>query len=222
MICLTKKGLTLVEMLFVTAIFSFVSIGLYSVLTTGQNAWYTADIASELQQNLRNAMMRLTRELHQSGFKCSNPPTCTSTTVQVTILSGAGENSTDILRFKIPVDYNQDTYIKNTSGIVEVWGANMTWGCSSFSCQKPLSPEFQTNNYQIEYLVDANRQLLRRVLDDSLNPIATDVFSRNIQGFQVILSGSAVTINLSVQKVTMSGKTITANLSSQVLLRNRG
>lgn len=216
------SGFTLVEILIVILIFSFLAGGMLSVLSTGQNTWYNTETSIELQQNLRSVMMHLTRELHQSGFKCNNPPDCTNTTVQVTILAGAGENGTDILRFKIPVDYNQDGYIKDNNGIVELWGANFTWGCSDFICQKPLSPEGPNASYQIEYLVDANKLLLRRVLDDGLNPINSDILASNIETFQVSRENYIVTITLSAQKRSLFGRVLTSNLTVQAFLRNRG
>lgn len=217
-----RKGFTLVEILFVVAILSFLVIGLFNVLTVGQNAWYNTDVSVEIQQDLRNALMRLTRELHQSGFKCNNPPDCTSTTIQVTVLTGAGVNGTDILRFKLPVDYNQDGYIKNSNGIVELWGANLTWGCSDFSCQRPLSPEVQSNNYQVEYSVDENRRLLRQVLDNSLNYIRTDIYADNIDNFTVTLNGNFVNISLDASRKSVLNREATQALTAQVLLRNRG
>ncbi len=217
-----RKGFTLTEILVVTLIFTILAAGLFMVLHVGQSTWYTAEVAMEIQQDLRGAMMRLTKELHQSGFKCNNPPDCTNTTVQVIILSDAGVNNTDILRFKIPVDYNQDSYIKNSSGIVELWGANLTWGCLDYNCQRPLSPEPQSNSYMIEYLVDDSRHLLRRVLDDGLNPVRTDIYADNIENFQVTRSGNLVTIDLSASKTSIVGRAVSSNLSVQVLLRNKG
>lgn len=192
------------------------------VLSVGQSTWYSAEVAMSIQQDLRTAMMRLTRELHQSGFKCNDPPDCVNTTAQVIILNDAGVNNTDILRFKVPVDYNQDSYIKNSSGIVELWGSNLTWGCLDYTCQKPLSPEPQSMSYNIEYMVDDGRHLLRRVLDDSLNPIRSDIYANNIENFQVSRSGNLVTIDLSARKTSITGRAISSDLSAQVLLRNRG
>jgi Tfp pilus assembly protein PilW len=206
--------------LFVSAILAFLVGALFTVLSAGQNAWYTADVSVGLQQDLRNCLMRLTKELRESGFKCNNPPDCTNTTVQVTILPGSGTNK--ILRFKVPVDYNQDGYIKNSSGIVEVWGADLTWGCVDFSCQRPLSPELQNTNYQIEYLVDDSGHLLRRVLDSGLSPIRTDIYARNVVNFNVTRNGNLVTIELSERKISVLRQEINASLSAQVSLRNRG
>lgn len=218
-----KKGFTLVEILIVVAILSVLVIGLLNVLTAGQNAWYNTDVSVDVQQDLRSATMHLTKELHQSGFKCNNPPSCTSTTVQVTILSGAGPNNTDILRFKVPVDYNQDGYIKNSNGIVETWGANLTWGCSDFSCQKPLGPvETQSNNYQIEYSVDDSRHFLRKVLDNSLNTIRTDIYANDIEVFTASLNGNFVNLSLTARKTSVLGRQMSSSLSAQVLLRNKG
>ncbi|MDP2938772.1 MAG: prepilin-type N-terminal cleavage/methylation domain-containing protein [Candidatus Omnitrophota bacterium] len=217
-----KNGFTLAEILVVVLIFSFLMSGLFAVLLTGQRSWHVSDVSIELQQDLRSSLMRITRELHQSGFKCNDPPACTNTTIQVTIAPNPDVINTDILRFKLPVDYNRDGYIKNNNGIVELWGANLTWGCSDFGCQKPKSPESQNNNYQIEYLLDVNKQLIRRVLNTSSTTIQSDIYATNLIDFQASINGNIVTIQLTAEKKPAVGDNITSNLSVQILLRNRG
>jgi len=61
------KGFTLIELMIVILIFSIMLGAAYSVLTMGRTSWQTGDIQIELQQEARNAMDQMVKELRESG-----------------------------------------------------------------------------------------------------------------------------------------------------------
>ena len=52
----------------VIAVLAVMIPGGFMILSTGQSTWFTTDTRVELQENLRQTVDKLTRELSQTGF----------------------------------------------------------------------------------------------------------------------------------------------------------
>ena len=61
------KGFSLVELMVALAIAGFLGIGLWALMTSQNKTYQTQDTASQMQQNLRAAMDRISRDLLSSG-----------------------------------------------------------------------------------------------------------------------------------------------------------
>lgn len=60
------KGFTLVEMMVSVAIFGLLFLAIFAILTAGNNVFQRDAIYLELQQNTRNGMDRIVREVRES------------------------------------------------------------------------------------------------------------------------------------------------------------
>jgi type II secretory pathway pseudopilin PulG len=207
------NSFTLVEIMIVAVIFILVIGGIFTVLAIGRFSWQQTETSIELQQDLRKAMMRLTKELRESGFDSIGNP-------QVTIQDGIGQNNTDILRFLIPVDYDNDGDIIDIGGNIE-WGAPTLWANKDPDCEAP-GDNCQYLNYKIEYLINAQNQFIRRILDVDNVVVREDNYANNILDFQVSRDDRIVTITITARKDTVFGRTITKSLTSDIYLRNQG
>jgi len=210
---LSKNSFTLVELLIVCGILVFIVGGIIAVLNIGQSTWQNTETHIELQQDLRKAMIRVTKEIRESGFNAA-------ASCMVTIDDDTGENGTDILGFYIPVDHDNDGDILDDDLNIE-WGAVTLWANKDPDCEAP-GDNCQELNYKIEYLIDANGQFIRRVLNDTSSVVREDNYANNIINFQVLRSDAIVTITITVRKNAISGRTITKNLTSEIYLRNNG
>lgn len=96
-----EAGFTLIEMLIVAGMLSFVMAAVYSLYLTHQRSAYTQDEVVEVQQNLRIAMDRISRDIRMAGFMIPpdpsgtpNPPNATITTTSPTVPVGnCGDNT---------------------------------------------------------------------------------------------------------------------------------
>lgn len=113
-------GFTLPELMVVMAIFTIMLAGVYAVLAAGQNAWLGTDAQIQMQQNLRLALEKVSKELHESGADGGG-------VLQVNINDGGGTSGSDILRFSIPVCVCADGIIDDNGNVVN-WGAPLLWG----------------------------------------------------------------------------------------------
>ena len=211
------KGFTLSEMMIVILIFSVIVVGMFTLLFTGQSTWFNTDTSIELQQTLRIALARVSSELQESGFDKDNIP-------QVAISDGGGFNGSDIIRFSVPVICEEGGSLIDANGDVAYWGAPLTWGCAQASCMDADDDCLTTEYRYIEYSVNNQGQLSRRVLDSIFGVVREDIFAGNINDFQVntSLDGNIVTLQISAQKKSGVGKTISASATLDVYLRNRG
>ena len=126
-------------------------------------------------------------------------------------ITGGGTSIT----FHVPVDIEPDGDVLDNSGIIQ-WGAEDIEGQS------------------IQYLLGGlnDRQLLRRVLDGSGNPVGSDVIlANNIRSDSSppnalmfvgspVVNPTVINIEVSAQKDVILGRTMQATLYSQVKLRN--
>src|SRR5437868_3068269 len=91
-----NRGFTLVELAIVVTLLTFLIAATYNTFLTGQSLWVKVDRAIELEDNLREALDRITPELSMSGHDKKG-------FFQVWIGDNGGVNGSDILRFSIPV-----------------------------------------------------------------------------------------------------------------------
>ena len=211
----SKKGFSLVEIMVVMSIFAMMIGGIYAALHAGKDAWGTAEAESQLRDNLRVTLERVSRELRESGS--------TSGVLEVTILEGAGFHGTDVLRFSMPILCHTGDNIMDANGDVTHWGAPLTWGCSDSSCMD-ADNNCNTVDYRyVQYQINENNEVLRRVLNNAAQLVREDIFARNISDFQVTLSAdqNVVTLNLTAMRHSDLHRLITLSRSLDVYLRNR-
>jgi len=213
----SKKGFTLVELMVVVALFIFMLAAMYGVLLSGQASWFTTDANIEVQENVRKTLSRISSELRQSGFDSGGID-------QVAITDGGGPNGTDIVKFSVPVLCEAGSNFLDANGDVAHWGAPLTWGCTNSGCMD-ADDDCDTVDYaSVEYRLDANNQLLRRVLNGVGGQVRVDIFAQNISDFQLTRSvdNNVITIQIAVQKKSALNRTMTATVSMNVYLRNAG
>lgn len=254
----TKKGLTFVEVLVATFILSIMLMIGHIALLASQSAWSTTDTQIRLQENLRQTLERVGRELQESGADSNGVS-------QVSILDGNGPNATDVLRFSIPLCICGNSPL-NAGGDIAAWGAPLNWGWTNCPGDMrieangkvqichfppgnpqnsqsleiasaavpahlahsdwlgPCTPCSVAGNKFIEYRIDTNAQLLRRVLDDTGTLVRSDIFAANISDFQAVLSADqkTVTLTVSVSALTSQNRQITILRSLNIYLWNRG
>ncbi|MFH1360305.1 MAG: prepilin-type N-terminal cleavage/methylation domain-containing protein [Candidatus Omnitrophota bacterium] len=212
-----KSGLSLMEIMVVTAIFSIVVLGIYVALSVGQSSWFNTDANIEIQQNLRKALQRMTRELQESGFDKDS-------VLQVTIDNGTGVNGSDILRFSLPIICQSTESLVNDDGDIAHWGATLTWGCTESSCMD-ADDDCDTVDYKyISYLLDDSNRLIRRVLDADQVTVREDKIANDISDFQISSSVDSriYTISLTAQRKSALNRQLTSSATTEVSVRNRG
>lgn len=203
-----SSGFSLVELLIVILIISVIFGSGFVILSTGKATWFTTDINIQLQENLRQAMERVTAELRQTQV------------AQQTILDGAGPNSSDVIRFAVPITCEAGANILDSNGDVAYWGAPLTWGCTDSTCMDADNDCATTDYSLVEYRLNDSNQLLRRVLDSGSNVVSQDIFAQNISNMQLRLSGQIINVTLSAEKTSVNNRVLTAQTNSDVFLRN--
>lgn len=210
------RAMTLIELLVSMGIFVFLMAAVVAVLTISQSSWRQADRQIGLQENVRKARMRLTRELAESGFDAAEPtPNC-----MVAISDNAGVNGSDIIRFSIPVDHDNDGDVLDVNGDIE-WGAPLLWADKNPDCEGP-GDNCDYLGYEIEYLINADNQFVRQVFDSGGVLINEAVYAERITNFQVSRSGALVTVELTAETTAFLGRPLVYRLLWDVYLRNRG
>jgi len=254
-----KNGFSLVETVIVMGIFSVLMGGISLVVFSGQSFWMTVDSHIRLQENLRNALARVSQELQETGSDQG--------VMQLTITDSVGPNNSDVIRFSIPVCVCSNMTI-DANGDVPNWGAPLTWG--SVSCITDVNtiipgpnqkvdichlPPGNPGNTQdlnvsinavaahlshgdwvgsctvcttdnakfIEYRLDGDNQLVRRVLDLNLAVVREDIFAQGITDFQASLNGAQdiATIIVTALQDTDLNRALTRINSMDVYLRNK-
>ncbi|HOX54208.1 MAG TPA: hypothetical protein PLC32_02035 [Candidatus Omnitrophota bacterium] len=208
-----NRSFTLVEVMIVSFLFIVIFGGILTILSISRYSWYQTDVEIELQQDLRKAMTRVTKELRESGFNSAG-------TSMVTIQDGAGTGGSDILSFYVPVDYDNDGDIVDASGNIQ-WGASTLWANKDPNCEA-AGDNCQYLDYKVEYLINANNQFVRRAIDNSGNTVREDLYANNVVDFQASRIDDVVSLEMTARKDTVFGRTITKIISSELYLRNKG
>ncbi len=205
------------ELVVAVAIFLAMFGGVFMSMSAGQNSWAITATQIELQENLRFTIERISKELRESGSDNTGA-------MQVTINDNTGPNSTDVLQFFMPVICESTGSIIDANGDVANWGAPLTFGCTDSTCMDADNDCTTVDYSYLEYGINANNQLERRVRDASNAVVRTDVFAQNITNFQAVLSGDSnvVTLTVTASGTTNNNRAITTTDSLDVLLRNRG
>ena len=211
----SQKGFSLIEIMIVIAVLAVISAGIYMSLYSGQEAWATAEAETRLGNGLRLTLERVSRELRESGS--------TAGVLQVAIEDGEGTDNTDILRFSIPILCETEATILDENGDVSSWGAPLRWGCTDSSCMD-ADDDCSTADYVfLEYRINDDNQIVRRVLNAALGLVREDLFAENISDFQAQLSAdqNVVTITMSGAQASNTSREISVTRSMDVFLRNR-
>jgi len=210
-------GLSLVEMLVTMAILTAIMGGLFWTMSTGQDTWATTDTYIELQNNLRFSIEAISKELRESGSD-------SLANSKVLINDGGGTNSTDILRFSIPIICQVGGTINDVNGDVANWGAPLTMYCNDSTCMD-ADDDCATRDYEfIEYQINGSNQLIRRVLSDTFSVAREDIIVQNITDLQAVLSTdqNMVAITITSTLVTSRNRQLSSTINMDVFLRNRG
>jgi prepilin-type N-terminal cleavage/methylation domain-containing protein len=208
-------GFTLIELIIVITLVTFLIAGTYSAFLTGQSLWTKIDRSIELEDNLRKALDRIVPELAMSGHDKRG-------FFQVLVSNDGGAHGSDIVRFSIPVICQNNGNAVDPQGNAAHWGAPLTWGCAQASCMD-ADNNCDTVEYKyIEYLLHDDRSLRRRVLDYSQNVIREDVIASSVQEFQVETGSNQRALTLTLKAQTDLGGKATAEESAKrtVYLRN--
>ncbi|MBF0331400.1 MAG: type II secretion system protein [Candidatus Omnitrophica bacterium] len=255
----TQQAFTLVEVMVMTMLLGIIMTAASMVFVSGQNLFTTTSAQSDLQASVVQALKRISFELQDSGRDSNG-------NFKVSILDNAGQFSTDILRFAVPICVCGISPI-NASGNVATWGAPLVWGQNDCApvyvvtsngkvdiCHFPpgnpnnsnnlsvspnaikahlahgdyigncnaCSPSNYTNK-NVEYLVDNNHMLLRRILDSNNAPLRSTIISQQVTGFQAVVNNdqTAITITVQATGTGAQGRPLVLSNNVDVLLRNR-
>ena len=117
----TSKGFSLAELMVVMFVLLVVVGGSFTVLSSGQSAWFTADATMQLEHELRQGLTKAGRELSESGEDLND-------ILQVAITDGGGPGNSDLVKFSIPVVCQTGGSVIDVEGEVAYWrGAFDFW-----------------------------------------------------------------------------------------------
>lgn len=207
----TTKGFSLIETMVTVVIISLMAAGGYAALSSGEASWFTAEASIQVQESLREALDKMTAELRQSKFS------------EVTLINGGGFNSTDVVRFSIPVICHTGDNLLNATGDVAHWGATTKWGCRDALCMDANDTCSSVEYKYIQYIVISGNKLVRQVWKDTNNLVRQDTIANNISDFQAVLPGatSPITLTLKAQVTSVLRRPVTATVQNNIDLRNK-
>lgn len=214
------NGMTLVEIMIVVLIVSFMAGGIYFVFSAGQASWFNSDIQIQMRQGLRRSLQRLSSELRQSKESTN------AADDHADISDGAGVGTTDILTFSIPIICEAGgEFIDPVTEIIENWGAPLNWGCTTLICMDQDQDCLFLEYKYIKYYLNSDNELVREILDENNVSKKTEVFAQDITDFQVTMSGNdangyVYTVSISTQKDSVTHRTMVAQASMDIYLRN--
>ncbi len=205
-----KKGFSLMELMVTVAIISLMAAGGFAALSAGEASWFTAEASIQVHENLRKALDHVTAELRESHLS------------QVAIAQGTGFNSTDVVKFSIPVICHTGDNLLNASGDVAHWGATLRWGCRDAVCMDSNDTCSSVEYKFIQYEVVTGNQLVRKVLDNVSTVIRQDIIANSITDFQArIVSGSLIELTLQAQVTSVLNRPVQATVQNNITFRNR-
>ncbi len=149
-----NRGFTLFEIIVVLGIFTFITLGLYGILSAGRRTWMTAEALVSAQEAARNSLDRITRQLHHSSAS------------HVTVSNTLFGDAVDAVSFDTPIDADGDGHLDMFSGTsVIIYGADDATDFNN-------DGELWEPNWEIEFQLDAaNEQIVRRVLTNDTPPV---------------------------------------------------
>ncbi|MFH0754626.1 MAG: type II secretion system protein [Candidatus Omnitrophota bacterium] len=209
-----RCGFTMPELLISMSILIFLMTAVFSVLSTSQTAYNNADAGIQLRTIFRNVGQRMSWELSHTGVDAASG-------AQFVITPGAGANASDIVRFSVPVACDATTPFLNSSGNPSRWGAYLTWGCETVACAD-LDGDCGTVEYKyVQYELNSDGEIVRRVLDSSGTTVASQVMARSITGLTFSSNASGgIDFSITGQMRSNSGLMITDGISQTVRLMN--
>lgn len=207
----TTKGFSLIETMVTVVIISLMAAGGYAALSSGEASWFTAEASIQVQESLREALDKMTAELRQSKFS------------EVALTDGGGFNSTDVVRFSIPVICHTGDNLLNASGDVAHWGATTKWGCRDALCMDANDTCSSVEYKYIQYIVISGNKLVRQVWKDTNNLVRQDTIANNISDFQAVLPGatSPITLTIKAQVTSVLRRPVTATVQNNIDFRNK-
>lgn len=206
------KGMSLVEILVVVLITAIMVGGGAFALMAGNSSWFTSEAAIQLQENLRKVFDQLTAELRQTRLS------------KITITVGAGANTSDNIKFSIPVICHVGDRILDANGDVAHWGATTRWGCRDAACMDADDNCATVEYANIQYELIAGDQLVRKVLDNADSLVRQDVIANNISKIQASLIGApnqGVHIDLTAKTLSVVKRDLTMTVGGDVYFRNK-
>jgi len=215
-----NSGLTLIEIMVVTLIITFMVGGIFMVFSAGQASWFNADTQIQMQQDLRRTLQRLSAELRQSKEHT------VAADDHADIADGTGVGGTDVLKFSYPIICEAGgSLLDPVSEEIENWGVSLDWLCSTLNCMDADGDCGFFEYKYVKYSLDNNNNLKREVYDENDALKKSEVFARDITDFQVAMSGDDTngyiyTVSVATQKETVTGRTMSAQASINVYLRN--
>ncbi|MDP3921113.1 MAG: prepilin-type N-terminal cleavage/methylation domain-containing protein [Candidatus Omnitrophota bacterium] len=226
------SGFTLVEMVLSVALFSMVLVALYATLDMARVIFNTGSAYSQVTQSVMQTLRFISREIGQTSPNL----------VPVHFELEADDDGNSIVRFQIPVDWDNDgDAIEGTLDPDVEWGAyddaGQTRACHA---DTPGTPECDEPDHAeildrwVRYRViegptedDGDEQLVREVLDADKNLIegSASVVSNNVAAFNVGRDGESVQMTLTVtvaHETARDGGTrnVDSTFTSRTLLRN--
>lgn len=212
-----QQGFTLMDLIMVIGLLPLLFVALFSTAQAAGNSMRAQVVVQALNHDGMQMLRSITRELAQS-----NPIDGDG---QLYITDGTPN---DEVRFRVPVDWDNDGDVTGSAEDVFEWGA-------SAPCNTPgvspclVSPGWAIwQNYWIRYRV-VSGVLYREILDTSLNVVATyqKHIAKNINSFAVTKDANLVTVTVSFTEQDRVGQmgqarsyTQTYVLTTQTMMRN--
>ncbi|MBF0484682.1 MAG: hypothetical protein HQL25_08280 [Candidatus Omnitrophica bacterium] len=210
------SAFSLVELLVAMTILILVIGALFSLMNSGREVWTVNDTKIGLQSTLRSVRDRLSSELEQSGSDQNS-------NMKVTVTQAAGNNNSDVIRFSIPIICQSGGKILDNNANVSYWGAPLTYGCNDYSCMDADNNCGTIDYTSLEYRINSDKQMERRVYNSLGNIARTDVVGMNLSDFQAVLdsTNNYLTITLNVSGISTNKRIVTMADTFNVYLRNK-
>lgn len=186
-----KKGVTLIEIMFVSAIIIVVGWLAFNLLSSGTITWHSGLASLTVQQELRRGLHSMVKELEQ-----------TSATVIDSFTNNVPANGLDYnsIILRIPQDINGDGTILDSNGQVE-WSTPIAY---------QLIFNAQLNSFQLIRTQDAATTVLANYLPTQLSA----QFKRNAA------TPNIIEITLRGQKSSSLGHISSGTIGGRVEMRN--